>query len=218
MLTKIRLGTNEDGTPHHHYAHPDPTNAHVLFTGPHASGVFKALDGTEYDVTEPFIEVQNLRHAIEVSNAIGEHFAEFGHPAHRNGDPFVHVPLAYPGDASMALCGTLGENGALSGGLAAVMTFASLHTASPSTTGANEYSGVTRQAATWNAPSSGSMTNSSGFTWSTSGATAVTHIGTGNTSATTYVTTNFALGFALGSSVTAASITAAAGSTTASAS
>jgi hypothetical protein len=218
MLTKTLIGTNDDGSPHFHFSHSDPANAHILFTGKHISGFFKALDGTEYNVSESVIELASLRHAVEISNAIGEHFAEFGHPAHKPDDPFVHVPMAHPGDAFMALAGTLGENGALSGGLAAVMLYASLHTATTSTTGASEYAGVTRQAVAWNAPSGGGMTNSGGLAWTTSGLSAVSYVGTGNTLATGYSAANFALGFALGSSATAVSITAAPGALTASAS
>lgn len=117
----------------------------------------------------------------------------------------------------MALLGTTFANQALdagAGGATNVLAYSSLHTASPSTTGANEYSGVTRQAATWNAASGGNKTNSGAQTFSTSGATAVTHIGEWSaSSAGTY-----GIGEPLGSSVTAASITVASGAKTLSAS
>jgi hypothetical protein len=51
------------------------------------------------------------------------------------------------------------------------------HTGAPGTTGANEYAGVTRQAATWNAGSGGTKTNSNAITLSTSGTTPVTDFG-----------------------------------------
>lgn len=113
----------------------------------------------------------------------------------------------------MALASGAGEAAALNGldgtGSTNLMGFTSLHTASPGTTGANEYAGVTRQATTWNAANTGTgvKTNSSALTFTTSGASAVTH--TGHQSAVTAGT--YAIGAALGSSVTATTITIAAG-------
>jgi len=122
----------------------------------------------------------------------------------------------------MALAGTTACNQALDGMNAAgtptnLMTHVALHTASPSTTGANENAatgGYARQACSWNAASSGSKTNSSSLTFSTAGTVAVTHFGT--FSASTAGT--YGIGGALTSSVTAASITVAAGALTLSAS
>lgn len=120
----------------------------------------------------------------------------------------------------MALTSTTADNqglDALSGGATNVIAFVSLHTASPSTTGANENAatgGYARQACSWNAASGGSKTNSSSLTFSTAGSTAVTYFGTFSaSSAGTY-----GIGGALASSVTAASITIAAGAITLSAS
>jgi hypothetical protein len=85
--------------------------------------------------------------------------------------------------------------------------FVQLHSASPSTTGANELTSTTRQACTWNAASAGSKTNSSALTFTTPGTTAATHFGTFSAvSAGTY-----GIGGALSSSVTAVTITIAAG-------
>lgn len=91
-----------------------------------------------------------------------------------------------------------------------------LHSASPSTTGANEFSGggYARQAMTWNAASSGSKTNSGSATFTTSGSTAATHFGTNSAS----TSGTFGIGGALTSSVTSTSITVAAGALTVSAS
>lgn len=94
-----------------------------------------------------------------------------------------------------------------------------LHTASPSTTGANENANsgsYARQACSWNAASSGSKTNSSSLTFSTGGTVAVTHFGTW--SSATYGGGSFGIGGALTASVTATSITVAAGALTISAS
>lgn len=120
----------------------------------------------------------------------------------------------------MSLLSTTGINQGLnaldaSGTPTNLMAFVSLHTASPGSpnTLANEYAGVTRQAATWNAASGGTKTNSSAMTHTTSGATAVTH--ESGASASTAGTGG--LGFALGVSVTAATITTASGALSASA-
>lgn len=120
----------------------------------------------------------------------------------------------------MALASVTAENqslDSLSGGATNVVAFVSLHTASPSTTGANENAATgsyARQACSWNAASGGSKTNSSSLTFSTLGSTAVTHFGTWSlVSAGVY-----GIGGALASSVTAASITIAPGAITLSAS
>jgi hypothetical protein len=104
----------------------------------------------------------------------------------------------------MALASTTAENQALnaldaSGSPTNIMAYVSLHTASPSTTGANENAATgsyTRQACSWNAASGGSKTNSAS---GTSGGT-------------------YGIGGALASSVTATTITIAAGALTLSAS
>lgn len=119
----------------------------------------------------------------------------------------------------MPLASTTAENQALNGLDASgtptnLMAFTSLHTASPSTTGANEYAGVTRQATSWNAAGSGSKTNSTALTFSTSGASAVTHVGQW----TAVSSGTYGIGAALASSVQAASITVASGAITYSAS
>lgn len=98
---------------------------------------------------------------------------------------------------------------ALSGGTTNVLAFTSLHTADPGTTGASESTGggYARQATTWNAAASRAKTNSSALTFSTTGATPQTHFGT--SSASTAGT--FGISGALASSVTATTITVAAG-------
>lgn len=121
----------------------------------------------------------------------------------------------------MALASAAAENAALNGlagvGSTNVIPYVSLHTASPSTNGANENAatgGYARQACSWNTASGGSMTNSSSLSFSTAGSVAVTHIGTWSAS----TAGTYAIGAALGSSVTAATITIAAGAITLSAS
>lgn len=123
----------------------------------------------------------------------------------------------------MALASAVAENAALNGldgtGSSNVIPDVSLHTASPSTTGANENANsgsYARQACSWNAASGGSKTNSSSLTFATGGSTAVTHFGTW--SSATYGAGNYAIGGALGSSITATSITVAPGALTISAS
>lgn len=119
----------------------------------------------------------------------------------------------------MALASTTAANQALdslTGGATNVAAYVSLHTASPSTTGANETSGgsYARQSCSWNAASSSSKTNSSSLTFSTGGVTAITHFGTFSAS----TSGTYGIGGALTASVTAASITVAAGALTISAS
>lgn len=118
----------------------------------------------------------------------------------------------------MALASVTAENqalDALSGGTVNVLTAVSLHTASPSTTGANENANVSsyaRQACSWNAAASGSKTNSSSLSFTTAGSVAVTHFGTW--SSATYGAGTYGIGGALASSVTATTITIAAGALT----
>jgi hypothetical protein len=116
----------------------------------------------------------------------------------------------------MALASVTAENAALNGldgtGNTNQMTHCALHTATPGTTGASENAntgGYARQAATWNAAASGAKTNSGALTFATAGTVPVTHIGLWNS--VTYAGGTYAMGAALGSSVTAASITIAAG-------
>ena len=117
----------------------------------------------------------------------------------------------------MALASVLAENQALAGIFSAVAptasatsTWVSLHTGSPGTTGALEYAGVTRVQFSAGTPSGGSIANTATATFTTSGATAVTHIGIWDA----VTAGNFKLGAALGSPVTAATITFAIGSQT----
>lgn len=89
-MKKIRLGTNEDGTPLYHYeAEPGES---VVFTGP-ISGTVELPDGTTVDVTDPFIGVADEATALAVSDAIGERHVAEGHPLFAD-EPhdFVHVP------------------------------------------------------------------------------------------------------------------------------
>jgi hypothetical protein len=74
-LTKIRLGTNEDGTPLYHYIADGP----VVFTGV-ARGLVTLPDGTEVDVTDDFVEVASEAEALVLSDAIGQKFVDEGHP------------------------------------------------------------------------------------------------------------------------------------------
>jgi hypothetical protein len=89
MITKTRLGTNEDGTPLFHY-HSD---GHVVLTGP-ISGTVTTEDGTTYDIGPDLIEVASPQHALEVSDLIGQRHEADGHPLHNDENPFVHTPSA----------------------------------------------------------------------------------------------------------------------------
>lgn len=69
-------------------------------------------------------------------------------------------------------------NPALDGG-AAVTLSASLHTASPGSTGTNEVTGgaYTRQSVTWAPASNGAVQSAQPVTWNVPAATTVTHVG-----------------------------------------
>jgi len=115
----------------------------------------------------------------------------------------------------MARASAAAENAALDG-LAGtgtnVIPFVSLHVSDPGTTGAGENANAgsyARQACSWNAAASGLKTNSTALTFATLGTIAVSYIGTW--SSATYGAGTYAIGGALGSTVTAASITIAAG-------
>src|SRR5436190_24176893 len=123
----------------------------------------------------------------------------------------------------MARASATAENSALDGldatSASNRITHVSLHTADPGTTGASENANAgsyARQACSWNAASSGSKTNSSSLTFTTAGSTAVTHFGTW--SSATYGAGTYGIGGALSSSVTAVTLTVAAGALTISAS
>lgn len=116
----------------------------------------------------------------------------------------------------MALASAAAINAALNGldgtGSTNVMTHASLHTASPSTTGANENANsgsYARQSLAMNAAASSAKTNSGALVFATGGSVAVTHVGTWNSAI--YAGGTYAIGAALGASVTATAITVAAG-------
>lgn len=83
-LTKIRLGTREDGTPLYHYQ----SDGAVVIPGP-ITGEIETSDGTTYDVSPEIFEV-DLAHVEEVAELIGERYAAEGHPQ-VEGD-FQHVP------------------------------------------------------------------------------------------------------------------------------
>lgn len=115
----------------------------------------------------------------------------------------------------MALAGSLATNNAIAGVFAASQptpsttnTWVSLHTATPGTTGASEYAGVTRQQYSVGSPSAGAVSNTATMTFTTSGASAVTHIGTYDA----VTSGNYRIGAALASPVTAVTITFAVGS------
>lgn len=116
----------------------------------------------------------------------------------------------------MALASAAAANAALNGldgtGSTNTMGFVSLHVATPGTTGASENANsgsYARQACTWNAAASSAKTNSTALTFATLGTIAVTHVGTWSSG--TYGAGTYSIGAALGSSVTSASISIAAG-------
>lgn len=186
---------------------------HVVLTGP-IRGTVTLEDGTTYDVS-PFAVEAPLEHHDEIAHLIGLRYAAEGHPDHDADTPFVYTTpdglrlQAGDGSMEMAYSATF-ANQALdsgTGGTTNVLAFVSCHTGAPGGTGANEYAGVTRLACSWNAASSRAKTNSSALTFTTSGASAVTNFG--SFSAVTAGT--YGIDMPLSSSVTAVTITVAAG-------
>jgi hypothetical protein len=136
--------------------------------------------------------------------------------AHQVGQAFGLIDPKTPPPAEMALASVAAENAALNGldgtGSTNVIPDLALHVASPGTTGASENANAgsyARQALSMNAAASGAKTNSGSLAYSTAGTVAVTHVG--GWSSATYGAGTYAIGAALTSSVTAASITIAAG-------
>jgi hypothetical protein len=114
----------------------------------------------------------------------------------------------------MARATVAAENRAISGVFATTTPtpsttgyWMSLHTADPGTNGASEYAGVTRQQFPAGTASGGALSNTSAMTFTTSGASAVTHIGIWDA----VTAGNYVIGAALTSNVTATSITFAIG-------
>lgn len=77
----------------------------------------------------------------------------------------------------MPLASAAAENGALSGISALTGHFMSLHSATPSTTGASEIGTTTRQSVTWGTPSGGSMANTNALSLAQAALTTSTHFG-----------------------------------------
>lgn len=98
-VEKIRLGTNEDGSPHYLYravnedGTPKP-DAHLVFTGANTSGEVELSDGTQVNITDLFVVADSPAQALEISDAIGAKFQAEGHPAHDAEAPFVATPSA----------------------------------------------------------------------------------------------------------------------------
>lgn len=91
-LSKVNVGTNEDGSPRYHFTHDGDENEAVIYTGPHISGQVTLPDGSQVDVTDHYIAVPKKQHDAVV-NAIGDHHEKHGHPLHRAEAPFKHIPL-----------------------------------------------------------------------------------------------------------------------------
>ncbi len=111
----------------------------------------------------------------------------------------------------MALMAPADANAAMNAVLVSATTYhAAAHTASPGTTGANETTSSTRGGFTVGAAADGKVSNAASITIGTAGTAAITHIGVWSAA----TTGSYKIGAALSSSVTAASITVAAGALT----
>lgn len=75
-------------------------------------------------------------------------------------------------------------------GFTSSATYVSLHTADPSTNGANEVTGgsYSRESAAWGSPSNGAVSNGSSIVFDVPGSTTITHLGywSASTSGTFY--------------------------------
>lgn len=172
---------------------------HLVFTGEHARGGIVLPDGTQYNVSDPWIQVASHEHAGLVSHLIGVQHEE----TQRLG--FATAPTVGPhGEAlarhicsehcgelaqsltsaeayqaqSAALASTAAENAAANA-ITALIAFVALHTASPSTTGANEVSGgsYARVSVTWASASGGSAANSNSLTLNLPASTTAAYFG-----------------------------------------
>ena len=93
-VEKIRLGTNEDGSPQWLFRADNPDD-HIVITGP-ITGTVTLPGGKIIDVTDPIIAVGSPKEAALVSNAIAQRFVEEGHPSHEVNIPFEFEPSVAP--------------------------------------------------------------------------------------------------------------------------
>ena len=75
-MSKVNVGTNEDGRPRYHYHAPDE---HVVYVGRDITGQVKVGTKT-YDLSEDVVVADSAEHAAEIAHAVGEHLAANGHP------------------------------------------------------------------------------------------------------------------------------------------
>lgn len=116
----MRVETTVDpttGQPHKHYI-ADPGEV-VVMTGP-VTGVMTLEDGTAINVNEPFVAVATQEQANELSDKIGQHFADHGHPddvdvlhvdpedPHNTETVVVQRPYVYETTAGDLVIGTVG--------------------------------------------------------------------------------------------------------------
>jgi hypothetical protein len=68
------------------------SDGHLVYVGPHITGHVTIADGTRYNVSPDVIEAASPEHAAQIADAVGQRFANDGHPLHTDGVPFVHIP------------------------------------------------------------------------------------------------------------------------------
>lgn len=207
----------------------DDASPHILLTGPHSAGQLRVPDGTTYDVTPGLIEVRSQEHAGLLSHLIGvqhENAGRGGFGAERRvgvDGPDAGLVVASP-HICTELCGELArpvtaadaygaQQALLASGaaeaaganaIAGISPFTNLHSASPSTTGANELASV-RQSTAWSTASSGSPnpSNTAGLSYTLAATTTATHVG--GWSVVTAASGTFSIGFPLSPTVTTGS-------------
>lgn len=74
VMDKINVGTNDDGTPRHHYQ-----GEHVVYVGRAINGTV-LVGGSEVSLADDFVEADSPEHAEEIAHAVAELLVAEGHP------------------------------------------------------------------------------------------------------------------------------------------
>lgn len=79
-LIPTNVGTRDDGRPQQHYSSGDPNNPAgiVVYAGAATSGLAQTDDGTLYDLTPHWVEVESLEHAGQVAHHVSRQIEALG--------------------------------------------------------------------------------------------------------------------------------------------
>lgn len=89
-IYKTRIGVNEDGSPLYSVYSDHPSGI-LMQTGPITNETITTADGTTYEVSPDWIEVESLEHGHELNHKIGLLHEVNGHPKHDEDEPFFHT-------------------------------------------------------------------------------------------------------------------------------